>query len=245
MPRFFVTADNITDSTITITGEDAHHIANVLRASIGETLEVCDMANKLHLCEISSITPQTILLDVKETIENDTEPPYKATLLMALPKGDKMEYIIQKAVETGVGQIIPFSSSRCVCKLDDKGGEKKRERWQKIAKSAAEQCGRGIIPTVSAPVTFKQAVEIMKSHKNPFMCYEGEQALCIRDYLKEQTDNELDFCFMIGAEGGFSHDEYNRLKESGIKTVTLGKRILRCETAPIYVLSALSIFYEF
>ncbi len=244
MPRFFVTSQAISDNIITVTGEDAHHISRVLRAAVGDKLTVCDMANTLYFCAISQITAESVTLNIEETSKNDTEPPYRATLLMALPKGDKMEYIIQKAVETGVCEIIPFSSSRCICKLDDKGGEKKRERWQKIAKGAAEQCGRGIIPKVLSPVTFNQALEIMKSHKNPFMCYEGETALCMRDYLQNQTNPDLDFCFMIGAEGGFSHEECMKIKELGIDTVSLGKRILRCETAPIYVLSALSMLYE-
>lgn len=244
MPRFFVTSENISDNIITVTGEDAHHISKVLRATVGEKLDVCDMANNLYSCVISAITAEAVTLHICDVSQNNTEPPYKATLLMALPKGDKMEYIIQKAVETGVTEIIPFSSSRCVCKLDSKGGEKKRERWQKIAKNAAEQCGRGMIPQVLSPITFNQAIDIMKSHQNPFMCYEGETALCMKDYLKTQLNDNKDFCFMIGSEGGFSQEEYLKIKSQGIETVTLGKRILRCETAPVYVLSALSMFYE-
>lgn len=244
MPRFFVTADDITDNTVTISGEDAHHISKVLRAAVGEKLDVCDMANNLYNCTISSISSERVILNIEMVSANETEPPYNAVLLMALPKGDKMEYIIQKAVETGVCRIIPFSSSRCVCKLDLKSAEKKRERWQKIAKSAAEQCGRGIIPEVCLPVTFNGAIEILKEHKNSFMCYEGENALCIRDYLNNQASDEKDFCFMIGSEGGFSTEEYLKIKDEGIATVTLGKRILRCETAPIYVLSVLSMMYE-
>ena len=244
MPRFFVTSDCINDNTITIKGEDCRHISIVLRANVKDRVAVCDMSGNLYDCVISRITSDRVELDIENISKADTEPPYKATLLMALPKGDKMEYIIQKATETGVSEIIPFSSGYCVCKLDAKGGEKKRERWQKIAKSAAEQCGRGIIPTVYAPVTFNQAVEILKSHSSSFMCYEGERAFSLKEYLSKEESKELDICFMIGSEGGFSEDECAKIREAGIPTVSLGKRILRCETAPVYVLSCLSMTFE-
>ncbi len=244
MSTFFVTADCIADNKITISGEDAHHISKVLRMAAGDHIKVSDMSKKIYNCKIEGFSRDEVYLNIESSEDSITEPPYKATLFMALPKQDKMELIIQKAVELGVYRIVPFSSSRCVCKLDSQGGEKKRERWQKIAKSGAEQCGRAIIPEVHTPVTFKKALEMLMESQNPFMCYEGEETLSMKQYLDGKKDKGEEFAFMIGSEGGFSVEEARLIRENNVPTVSLGNRILRCETAPLMVLSCLSMMYE-
>ena len=158
MPRFFVRDDAISEDSILITGSDALHISRSLRMREGEEITVCDMQRREYRCRLAAFTADTVTAEILSVQESATEPPYHATLYMALPKGDKMELIIQKSVELGVARIVPFASSRSVVRLDRAGGEKKRERWQKIADAAAGQCGRGILPVVTAPMSFDEAL---------------------------------------------------------------------------------------
>lgn len=244
MPRFFIDRDCAADETLRIVGEDAHHISAVLRKRPGEKLTVCDFFNTEYLCEILSASNDEVVLTVLESRPVQSEPPFPITLCMALPKGDKMEWIIQKSVELGVTEILPFSSANTVMKLDEKAAEKKCERWRKIAKSAAEQCGRGRVPEVRLPVTYKKAVaEISSRGGEAFICYEGEDKLSLKDYFSH-LESPAGLSFFVGAEGGFDQTEVALANAVGIRSVSLGKRILRCETAPLLVLSDVSFFFE-
>jgi 16S rRNA (uracil1498-N3)-methyltransferase len=164
---------------------------------------------------------------------SESEPSVLCALFMALPKGEKMEYILQKSVELGVGLVVPVTSERCVVRLTPPEGQKKRERWQRIAEAAAKQSGRGLVPPVSAPVPFETALSMMALYQNKAVCYEGERSVSLSSCLQE---NMKDFAFLVGPKGVFP--EGNRaVQKEGLFTVGLGKRILRTETAPLAVLS--------
>lgn len=237
MRRFFA---DVSGENVTITGDDAHHIADVLRMECGQTVAVCDGSGFDHICEIVSVSKNEILLKAKEKQPSQGEPATKVALYQALLKGDKFEFVIQKAVELGVTEIIPCDSERCVTKIDAKKAKSKVERWNKIAESAAKQSGRGIIPKVKMPMTFKQAAEDFLSRKLPILAYEEEQETTLKQVLS--STDETDIGLFIGSEGGFAPKEAKLLTDGGAKSVTLGKRILRAETAPIATLAM--IFYE-
>ena len=213
MPKFFVTQDKISDNQIIIDSEDVTHISRVLRLEKGDNVTVCDGQGTDYDAQIDTIEPKKILLNIISRQKSETEPNIKVTLFQALPKASKMEYIIQKTTELGISEIVPVKLSRCVVKIDNKKDEKKKiDRWQKIAESAAKQSGRGIVPTVSEFMTVNEVIEKSKS-------------------------DVKSVGFVIGPEGGFDLSETEKLHSSGIDTVTLGKRILRTETAGEAVLA--------
>jgi 16S rRNA (uracil1498-N3)-methyltransferase len=185
----------------------------------------------------------TVLLRVLEQSAADTEPPYIATVYQALVKGDKMETVIQKAVETGASVIVPMVTSRAVVKLDEKDARKKTERWQKIAHEAAKQCGRGIIPQVTMPVSYKEAMRQAAEADLALFCYEGDGTKPL-PVLCRNVDSPRTVSLCIGPEGGFADGEAEAAKEAGLQMCGLGKRILRTETAALFVLSCLSAIYE-
>ena len=258
MPRFFVRADAITEDSILITGSDALHISRSLRMREGEEITVCDMRRLEYRCRLAGFTADTVRAEILAVQACATEPPYFATLYMALPKGDKMELIVQKSVELGVSRIVPFASSRSVVRLDRAAGEKKRERWQKIADAAAGQCGRGILPEVTTPVSFEDALREASADTLSFFCYEGDaagenaEAHSLPKLLQKVpearngagSDSLPRISFFVGAEGGFAVEEVEKACAAGLPTVGLGPRILRCETAPLYVLTCLSYAFE-
>ncbi len=241
MGRFFIQTTARVDDFITIAGADAAHLARVLRAQVGQELTVCDPEQKEYRCKITKITKETVTALVLGEAENDTEPSYRAILYQGLPKGDKMETIIQKAVECGVYEIVPFAGEHCVVKLDAVSAKKKQERWQKIAESAAKQSGRGRVPTVRLPISYAQAVEEAAKSQVGFLCYEGERQYLLGQLLPSDAE---EISFLIGPEGGFSKKEVTLAQEAGLPCVGLGKRILRTETASTFVLSALVYRYE-
>lgn len=242
MPRFFVDKESITDENgekyITIVGEDAHHISRALRMAAGEKIEVCDFNSMVYECELTQFNENDVVAVVLSEGLASSEPKHKITLYQALPKGDKMETIIQKATECGACRFVPFRSEFCVVKLDSKDGKKKKERWQKIAEAAAKQSGRGIIPEVCEPMDFKIAIEDAKKASLVIFCNERETEKTLKDALSGNT--YTDISIIIGSEGGFSKKEADYIIENGASSVTLGKRILRCETAPTFVLSCIA-----
>jgi 16S rRNA (uracil1498-N3)-methyltransferase len=246
MPRFFVDKKEIIkdlgETKITIRGEDAHHISRSLRMAVGEKIEICDKCGTVYSCVLSSFTDKEVVATAESSYLVDTEPGVKVTLYQALPKSDKMETIIQKSVECGVYKIVPFRSEFCVVKLDSRDGEKKRERWQKIAEGASKQSGRGIIPEVSAPLDFKIAIENATENDLVIFCNEREKENTLKNVLKDT--NAKSIAVIIGAEGGFSEKEAEYISGKGAKSITLGKRILRCETAPTFVLGIISYELE-
>lgn len=236
--RFFVPSENISGDTIVITGGDAEHISYSLRCRTGEHITVCDSGGNEYDCEIERITKDTVYLKCESVKKCDTEPQVRVHLYQALPKGEKAELIVQKAVELGVYDITFVLSERCVVRLDAKNAESKRVRYEKIARNAAQQCGRGIIPQVNPIIPYRQAIDALGNFCNIF-CYEGEETTSLRKLLHERTCDDINL--FVGPEGGWSRDEYE-LSLTRCKAVTLGKRILRCETAPIFALSC--IVYE-
>lgn len=238
MPRFFVDKENVKQNNIIITGEDVKHIKTVLRHNVGDKITVCDGFGIDYFCTISEILNKEIILNIDSFKESETEPKTKITLFQGLPKSDKMEMIIQKCVELGVYEIVPVKTERCVVKLsEDKKTAQKIERFNKISESAAKQCERGIIPKVKMPVSFKEAILSVKNFDGAFIPYEEEKENGLRNFIKDFKGKNI--AFFIGPEGGFSKEEIDFAIENGIMPVTLGKRILRTETAGLCVISIL------
>lgn len=231
MPRFFQTAPF--GDPLRIGGSDAQHIRRVLRMKPGECLTVCDGCGTDYICEIVGFEEGEVQLSILSHSPNQTEPTLAVTLYQGLPKGDKMDWIVQKAVELGVTAIVPLATARSVVRLDGKE-EKKRERWQRIAAEAAGQCGRGILPQVEPPVPFTQALSRLSREKT--LCfYEGGG----RPLSQLVNPGESRLSIVIGPEGGFAEEEIAALRAGGATIATLGPRILRCETAPLAALAVL------
>ncbi len=244
MPRIYINEKEINDATVILEGERAVHLSRSLRMRVGESVTLCNGERVDYEGVIENISSTQVCVKILRGEVSPAEPPYKARLFMALPKSDKMEMIVQKAVETGVYEIVPFISERCISRPDDSSGKKKVERWCKIAESAAEQCGRGIIPKVHGIVPYKTALEMAKNDDVRFVCYECERENSLAAKLGGIKNKETVISFFVGAEGGFSENEVKLAEECGITRVTLGKRILRCETAPLFVLSVMSALLD-
>ena len=246
MPRFFIKTNQISDNQINIIGEDVKHIKNVLRKQIGDNIEICDQeTGHTYQCEIAEIKQELIINNIiREEIEN-ADSRIRVDIYQGLPKADKMELIIQKSVELGVNSIIPVEMKRCIVKLDSKSENKKIERWQKIAESAAKQSGRNIIPQIHKVTKIKDIVELIETYDAVIVCYENERDNHIKKELlkiKEQNKTEIKIAIIIGPEGGLEEQEVKYLEQNGAKVVTLGNRILRTETVALNLLSI--IIYE-
>ena len=244
MQQFFTDPSGIRDGRIYIEGQDVSHMKNVLRMRPGETVKVSDGMGKSYLCSIEGYEEGRAELKIEQVSRSDAELPSRIIRFQGLPKGDNMEMIVQKAVELGAYSIVPFAAKRSVAKLDEKKALKKQMRWQAIAKGAAEQSGRGIIPEVYAPVTYAEALHIAGTLDKLLIPYEQEEgrdrtAEVIRDLQPGQSVGVF-----IGPEGGFEEDEVRRAAETGAVPVTLGKRILRTETAGLAALSILMYHLE-
>ncbi len=261
MPRFFLSKNHIARfdreidgvlGTIVIDGGDARHIALSLRMHTGDAVTVCDMQKIEYRCTIADIEKLSsgrdsawrVRLDIREIRQSDTEPSYSAWLYQAIPKGDKLDFIVQKAVETGVAGIVLFLSERCISRPDAATVAHKCERLQKIAEEAAKQSGRGIIPPVLPPVSYDEAVAMASRADLGFLCYEGDGTLPMGKLIAERRTIPSTVHFLIGPEGGFSVAEVAKARNSGLASVGLGKRILRTETASGFVLSCLTYAYD-
>ncbi len=246
MPKFFVNQDQIQDDKIIITGQDVKHIKKVLRAKIGEVLEICNIvSNENYLCNITKIENEEIECTIKQNLETEAESNIQVTIFQGLPKADKMEYIIQKSVEIGGYDITPVEMKRCVVKLDEKDKVKRVIRWQKISEVAAKQCGRDIIPKINNIINIKKLCELIKNYDIVLLAYEKEKENTLKEQLKnikEMNENKIKIGIVIGPEGGIEEQEVKSLQENGVKVITLGKRILRTETVALNVLSI--IMYE-
>lgn len=235
MVRFFVSAEEMAGNCVTLTGENAQH-AKVLRLREQEKVLVCDGQGQECLCRVACQEGGDWVLDVDERRESLTEAAVRVSVYMAFPKGDKLEHVIQKATELGAYEIVAFPSGRCVSKPDEKSLKKKRERWQKIAASAAEQSGRGRIPEVRVLGSLKQALEEAARAEKALMFYEHEQAVTLKMALSGGGYQTVSL--LTGPEGGLEEKEVEQARAAGLQICTLGKRILRCETAPLCALSA-------
>lgn len=232
MPRFFVPG-TIVDA-VSLIGEDAAHVARSLRMTAGETLTLCDGAGTDYHCTITSVSPNEIQLRVDFSEPSRSEPNVAVTLFQGLPKGEKMEWIVQKSVELGVARIVPYLATRSISRPDGSAAQKKSQRWQKIADEAAKQSQRGCLPRVEAPVSFEDALSEAKKMGLTLVLYEGG-GVPLRELLQ---DAPQEIALFVGPEGGFDPQEIEILQAQGAKIVTLGSRILRTETAPLAALSA-------
>lgn len=241
MPRFFVGREAIGEDTVILTGENARHLSFSLRAAVGDEITVCDGAGTVYTCALSAFDGERVTCRILSRCASATDPPYEAVLCQALPKSDKMDLVIQKAVELGVSRIQPFESANCVAKIKSDAREKKTARWQRIADAAAGQCGRGVLPTVAQPIGFDALLAQVQGHR--FFCYEcGGMPLHEAFAVLPRAPGTV--YFMIGPEGGFSPAEAERAQACGWQAVSLGARILRTETAGLYFLSSLSYQME-
>lgn len=237
MYRFYIDQNDICGKNIIITGADVNHIKNVLRLERGDWIIACDGMGKDYISRIAVIDSTCIKLETCKVQESGTELGTSLVLFQGVPKGDKMEFIIQKSVELGVSAIVPVFMNRCVVKLNKEKSLKKQERWQKIAEAAAKQSGRGIVPEVNIPVTLKEAFDIAASLEYNIIPYELQDGIeKSREVIKEACGKKSAGIF-IGPEGGFEKEEVQDAISMGIKPVSLGKRILRTETAGMAVLS--------
>ena len=249
MFHFFAESSQMSleDKTLTITGSDYNHIANVLRMKVGEELSVSlrdSEDGKEYRYGIEEITEDTVVCRLRFIKEDGLELPSKVYLFQGLPKSDKMELIIQKCVELGVYQVIPVSTKRSIVKLDEKKAESKIKRWQSISEAAAKQSKRRIIPEVSKPVTMKQAVEMAKEMDVRLIPYELAEGMDKTRGIINSIEPGQSVAIFIGPEGGFDDKEIELCRENGIEPITLGKRILRTETAGFTVLAWLGFHLD-
>lgn len=245
MPKFFVDKNQIRNNKVEIIGTDVNHIKNVLRASIGEKLEICDSSTKQdYLCEIENITKENIMCNIIEKLKTNVESNVQITVFQGLPKADKMELIIQKSVELGVYDIIPVEMKRSIVKLKENDKTKKLLRWQKISEVAAKQCGRNIIPEIKPIIYVKNICNFIPEYDIVLVAYEKEEKNKLKETIqplkgKKEDNKILKIAVIIGPEGGIDEQEILLLEESGAQIVTLGKRILRTETVALNMLSIL------
>ena len=248
MPRFFIRQEQIDNGTIRILGDDARHISYSLRMAVGESVTVCDMQGVEYDCKIESFSDGEVDLSIEASRASENEPRVMLRLFQALPKGDKLDSVIQKSVECGVCEIIPFESERCIVKIKGDAEDKKTLRRQRIAEEAAKQSGRSMLPVVSRSVSFGEMLEHASKSDVCLFCYEGDGTLPLGGILKDldlqNKNKDFSVSVVIGSEGGFSLAEVEKAKEAGFVLTGLGKRILRTETAPIFVLSSIVCFSE-
>ena len=236
MVRFFVEPQEVTGESIILTGENAQH-AKVLRLKAGEQVLVCDGQGNECLCQVQSFGAGELEVSVLERRASETEAAVQVSVYMAFPKADKLEHVIQKATELGAYEIVAFPSGRCVSRPDEKSLRKKLERWQKIAASAAEQSGRGRVPQVLVLESYRAALERAAEADRAILLYENERATTLKMALEEAPLSTVSI--LSGPEGGLEEKEVRQALDAGIRVCTLGRRILRCETAPLCALSAI------
>ena len=243
MFNFFISPEQLNSGIAQIQGKDFNHIKNVLRMEKGEKFLV-SVSGVSHLCSLKEFTTDSVICEIIEENYLDTALPINIHLFQGLPKSDKLELIIQKAVELGVTEITPVEMARSIVKLEPKKKKDKTERWQAIAESSAKQSKRTIIPTVHEPITFKNAISVAKSTDLiilPFECANGMDAL--KSVLAEIKQG-MTVSVFIGPEGGFDESEVQTAIDNGARLVSLGKRILRTETASILTVGALMLHSE-
>lgn len=244
MYRFYIEPDRIFENKIEITGDDVNHIKNVLRMKQGEKIILCDKAGTDYLCSLSESRDRSLFADILEKKPSETELPVELILFQGLPKKDKMELIIQKAVELGASKIIPVVTKRTIVKTDEGKEDKKLTRWQAIAESAAKQSERGIIPEVGQILTFKEALAQMKNIDYNGILYENARGMAPTREFVANAAGKKSIGIFVGPEGGFTEEEVAAVVENGAECLSLGKRILRTETAGFAMLSMLMLAIE-
>jgi 16S rRNA (uracil1498-N3)-methyltransferase len=246
MQRYFISAEQVTESVCTVEGQDAHHIMNVIRLKEGDTIICCTDQGQTYLVTLTELGSTKVTGRIVRQVVEEHELPVRVTLAQGLPKGDKFEWVLQKGVELGAHLFVPFTSQRTVVQYDGKKEAKKMERWNKIVKEAAEQSRRSVLPRISAIQSFKGLSEIEADWK--FVAYEEEAAEMIVPTRFVQQLRRVEkgqrLLFVVGPEGGFAEQEIDFLTDHGFTRIALGKRILRTETASQYIMSSLSFYFE-
>ncbi|WP_240416943.1 16S rRNA (uracil(1498)-N(3))-methyltransferase [Paenibacillus periandrae] len=251
MQRYFIAPEQFTEAAVTISGDDAHHLVRVMRAKEGEQVIVSDGESREALVRIRELDKDQVTADIVELLSMNHEANVEVWIAQSLPKGDKMETVIQKGTEIGAARFIPFISERTVVQLDAKKEGKRVERWQKIAKEAAEQAHRNRVPVVDIPLTWKALLQQAGLADAAWICYEKENGLQLRQQIqaalasRQVTDTSTDkikLMLIVGPEGGFSEREVEAAEAAGCRSISLGKRILRTETAAMVGLTC--ILYE-
>lgn len=242
MDRFFVEKKNVNleNNTCIIEGEDVKHISKVLRCRVGEALEICDNDNNEYICEITNIDKSEVQLNIIDKVDIKRESDLKIKVYQGLPKGPKMEMILQKLTEVGVDEIILVQTKRTVVKVEDKKEDKKIERWERIIYEAAKQSKRGKIPKLRGILSFKEALSDMSKNDLNIAPYENERTKSIKQAIKGQDINNIGI--FVGPEGGFEDTEIKAIEDIGGQSVSLGPRILRTETASLVASSI--VLYE-
>ena len=245
MPKFFVKSEQIDNNEIKIIGTDVNHIKNVLRLNLKEKIEItCQDCKETYLCEINIFDKNSVNCNIIEKLEKLAEPNVYIHIFQGLPKIDKMEWIIEKGTEIGISEFTPIEMKRCVVKLDEKNKIKKQDRWSKIAEVAAKQSGRECIPQINKPVNIKNIYENFEKYDIVLVAYEKEEKRNLKNVLMEYKNcSNLKIAVIIGPEGGIDTEELKMLVQNGATSISLGKRILRTETAPLMISS--NIIYEF
>ena len=244
MQHFFVTPSQVDGTFIYIEGSDVNHMKNVLRMRVGESVTVSDGNNRKYVCRVDGYEEDRVRLCICEEEEQDTELASRIYLFQGLPKQEKMELIVQKCVELGIYQIVPVAMKRCVVKLDAKKAAKKVERWNAIAESAAKQAGRGVIPEVLPVMSYREALAMAEDLDVVLLPYELAEGMAETKRLIQSIRPGQSVGIFIGPEGGFEKEEVELAKAKGAHVITLGKRILRTETAGLAILSVLMFHLE-
>ncbi|OON92836.1 MAG: hypothetical protein ATN32_01890 [Candidatus Epulonipiscium fishelsonii] len=240
MKKFFVSPNKIADNKVIIEGSDYNHIINVFRLKMNDKLLINDRHGNEFTCIITSVEKLSLVATIEDKFILSTEPKTKVTLFQSLIKPEKMEFVLQKSVELGVYQIIPLITERCVIKLDSSKMENKVNRWKKIIEAAAKQSGRNLIPEIKLPVKFNKIIDYVNETDLNIIPYEKETQVSLKTILRENIETNINV--VIGPEGGFTEEEINQVKINNFNCATLGKRILRSETAALTVIS--NIMYE-
>lgn len=244
MYHFFVEQGQIGENRITVTGPDVNHIKNVLRMKPGEQVLISSKEGGEYLCRVNEFTREAVIFSRMKAMDMQRELPARIHLFQGLPKSDKMELIIQKAVELGVYRIIPVETKRVVVKLDAKKEETRLRRWNAISESAAKQSKRGIIPEVAKVTSYQHSLDMASGFGLKIVPYECAKGIGETGKLLNQAAPGMDIAVFIGPEGGFEEEEIRLAKEHGVRPVTLGNRILRTETAGLCILSVLMMSLE-
>lgn len=244
MHRFFVSPGQIEDGQVTIDGEDFKHITRVLRLRDDEAIEVCDGRGTDHIVMVETVGKDSLTGRILESRPSRGETDgLRVTLFQGVPKGQKMESVIQKCVEAGAASIVPFTSVRTVVKLGDKE-EKKTRRWQRVAYEAAKQSKRGVVPHVAEATTLSAVADTLDNYDLVLIAYEGEEKNSLKSVISSLEFDPERIAVIVGPEGGFAPDEVAMIEEAGGYSVSLGRRILRTETAGVVLLAQLNFFYE-
>lgn len=243
MFNFFVSEENKNGNSFLISGKDYNHIKNVLRMNFGDTFFV-SCAGRSHLCVLKEFSGECLVAEILEENCNDTTLPINIILFQGLPKGDKMELIIQKTVELGVSEIVPTEMKNCVVKIEEKKKESKRNRWQAISEAAAKQSKCNFVPQISEISSFNDVLNRVKDIDLFLVPYENEEGILSTKNCLSEIKRGMSVGLLIGPEGGFSEGEIEALKAAGAKTISLGKRILRTETAAITAVSMCMLYAE-